>query len=214
LFLRPFFRDRPMNNDPFRADELLRQARAGDLDALGRLLDAQRTALRRLAEGRLGERLEVRVDASDVIQQTFLEAHRSFQQFAGQDARELVAWLHGILHHKVAGAVRDHTLLRKRDVRREQSMDDSHGGKAPLKQQLDAGHSSPSQRVIRGEDEQRLLEAVTALPDDQREAVRLRHLEGWALADIAQHLGRSPAATAGLIKRGMQALRRRLQDRE
>jgi RNA polymerase sigma-70 factor (ECF subfamily) len=49
-----------------------------------------------------------------------------------------------------------------------------------------------------------------ALPDDQREAVRLRHLEGWALADIAQHLGRTPAATAGLIKRGMQALRRQL----
>jgi RNA polymerase sigma-70 factor (ECF subfamily) len=196
------------------AEELLQQARRGDREALGRLLEAHRTVLHRLAEGRLGERLEVRVDASDIIQQTFLEAHRSFQQFAGEDARELAAWLQGILDHKVAGAVRDHTLLRKRDVRREQSMDDSQGGKGPLKQELDAGHSSPSEKAIREEDERRLAEALTTLPTDQREAVRLRHLEGWTLADIARRLGRSPAATAGLIKRGMQTLRRRLHERE
>jgi len=194
------------------ADELLQQARRGDREALGRLLEAQRTALHRLAEGQLGERLEVRVDASDIIQQTFLEAHRSFQQFAGQDARELSAWLQAILDHKVSGAVRDHTLLLKRDVRREQSLDDSQGGKGPLKQQLDAGLSSPSEKAIRGEEEQRVADALTTLPADQREAVRLRHLEGWTLDDIAQRLGRSRAATAGLIKRGMQALRRRLHN--
>ena len=202
-----------MKDDAVAADKLLRLARQGDREALGRLLEAQRAALHRLAEGRLGERIEVRVDASDIIQQTFLEAHRSFQQFAGQDARELAAWLQGILDHKVAGAVRDHVLLLKRDVRREQSMDDSQGGKGPLKQQLDAGLSSPSEKAIRGEEEQRLTEALTTLPADQREAVRLRHLEGWALADIARRLGRSPAATAGLIKRGMQTLRRRLHER-
>ena len=90
-------------------------------------------------------------------------------------------------------------------------MDDSRGGGAPLKQELDAGLSSPSQKAIREEEAERLSQALTSLPDDQREAVRLRHLEGWALADLARHLGRSPAATAGLIKRGMQALRRQLQ---
>jgi RNA polymerase sigma-70 factor (ECF subfamily) len=195
-------------------DELLQQARRGDREALGRLLEAQRTALHRLAEGQLGERIAVRVDASDIIQQTFLEAHRSFPTFAGQDARELAAWLQVILDHKVAGAVRDHTLLLKRDVRREQSLDDSQGGKGPLKQQLDAGHSSPSEKAIRGEEGRLLAEALSSLPDDQREAVRLRHLERWALADIARHLGRSPAATAGLIKRGMQTLRLRLHEGE
>ena len=66
------------------------------------------------------------------------------------------------------------------------------------------------QRLDRGEEAERLSQALTALPDDQREAVRLRHLEGWALADVARHLGRTPAATAGLIKRGMQALRRQM----
>jgi RNA polymerase sigma-70 factor (ECF subfamily) len=193
------------------AKTLLEQARQGDREALGQLLEAQRAALHRLAKRQLSGRITVRVDASDIIQQTFLEAHRSFQQFAGADAHELAAWLQCILDHKVAGAIRDHTLLQKRNVRRDRSMDDSHGGVASLKQQLDAGLSSPSQKAIRGEEAQQLAQALTVLPDDQREAVRLRHLEGLALADIARHLGRSPAATAGLIKRGMQVLRRQLR---
>ena len=199
-----------MRDDSLTANELLGQALQGDRKALGRLLEAQRAALHRQAERQLEGPVAVRVDASDVIQQTFLEAYRSFPQFAGQDARELAAWLQSILDHKVAAAIRDHTLLQKRNVGRERSLDDSRAGAGPLKQELDAGHSTPSQKAIRGEEAERLSRALTALPADQREAVRLRHLEGWALADIARQLGRTPAATAGLIKRGMQALRRRM----
>jgi RNA polymerase sigma-70 factor (ECF subfamily) len=199
-----------MKDDALTANELLKQARQGDREALGRLLEAQRTALYRLAQRQLEGRIAVRVDASDIIQQTFLEAHRGFAQFAAEDAQDLAAWLKSILDHKVASAIRDHTLLQKRSLRREQSMDDSQGGETPLKQELDAGLTSPSQKAIRGEEEQRLNQALAALPDDQREAVRLRHLEGWALADIGRHLGRTREATAGLIKRGMKALRRHL----
>jgi RNA polymerase sigma-70 factor (ECF subfamily) len=199
-----------MKDDFLTQNQALEQALLGDREALGRLLEAERPALRRLAERQLAGRIAVRVDASDVVQQAFLEAYRSFPQFAGQDARELVAWLQRILDNKVATAIRDHTLLQKRDVGREQSLDDSHQGGAPLKQGLDAGHSSPSQKAMRGEEAERLSQALTALPADQREAVRLRHLEGWALADVAQQLGRSLTATAGLIKRGMHTLRQRM----
>jgi RNA polymerase sigma-70 factor (ECF subfamily) len=199
-----------MKDDALTPAGLLEQALRGDREALGRLLEAQREALHRLAERQLEGRIAVRVDASDIIQQTFLEAYRSFPQFAGRDARELAAWLQGILNHKVASVIRDHTLLQKRNVGRERSMDDSQGGGAPLKQQLDADVTSPSQKAIRGEEAERLSQALAALPYDQREAVRLRHLEGWELADIAFCLGRTPAATAGLIKRGMKALRRQL----
>jgi len=199
-----------MKDDPLTPNQLLQLALRGDREALGRLLQAERAALRRLAERQLEGPIAARVDASDVVQQTFLEAHHSFPQFAGQDARDLVAWLHGILDNKIATAIRDHTLLQKRNVHREQSMDDSQDGGTPLKHGLDAGLSTPSQKAIRGEEAERLSSALTTLPDDQREAVRLRHLEGWALADVAQHLGRTPAATAGLIKRGMHALRRRM----
>jgi RNA polymerase sigma-70 factor (ECF subfamily) len=199
-----------MKGEALIANELLKQARQGDREALGRLLEAQRTTLHRLAQRQLEGRISVRVDASDIIQQTFLEAHRGFAQFAAQDAQDLAAWLKSILDHKVASAIRDHALLQKRSLRREQSLDDSRRGDTPLKQELDAGITSPSQKAMRGEEEQRLTQALTALPDDQREAVRLRHLEGWPLADIAAHLGRTRAATAGLIKRGMTALRRQL----
>jgi RNA polymerase sigma-70 factor (ECF subfamily) len=199
-----------MKNDSWSPNDLLAQALRGDREALGRLMEAQRAGLHRLAERQLEGRVAVRVDASDVIQQTFLEAYRSFPQFAGREPRELLAWLHTILDHKVAAAIRDHTLLQKRSVGRERSMDDSGESGVPLKGELDAGFSSPSHKAIRGEEEERLAQALTALPEDQREAVRLRHLEGWAVADIARHLGRTPSATAGLIKRGMQTLRRQM----
>jgi RNA polymerase sigma-70 factor (ECF subfamily) len=201
-----------MNDETVTPRQWLDQAIQGDPQALGRLLETQRAGLHRLAKRQLAGRIAVRVDASDVLQQTFMEAYRSFPQFAGRDMPELVAWLRSILDHKIAGAIRDHTLLQKRDVGRERSMDDSHGGGTPLKQELDANFSSPSQKAIRGEQAEQLHQALAALPDDQREAVRLRHLEGWALADIALHLGRTPAATAGLIKRGMKALRRQLHE--
>jgi RNA polymerase sigma-70 factor (ECF subfamily) len=203
-----------MKDDALPPNELLGQAIRGDPGALGQLLEAQRASLHRLAERQLNRRIAARAAASDIVQQTFLEACRSFPQFAGQDIRELVAWLHRILDHKIAGAIRNHAQLQKRSVGRERSIDDSHGGGASLKEDLDANATSPSQKAIRGEDAERLAHALAVLPDDQREAVRLRHLEGWALADIAEHFGRTPAATAGLIKRGMKALRRHLHSGE
>src|SRR5438093_1072961 len=123
LLLCPFVQGVPMKEAP-PSHALLKQARQGDREALGRLLEARRAALHRLAKRQLDGRIAVRVDASDIIQQTFLEAHRSFPQFAGRDPRELTAWLQIILDHKVAGAIRDHTLLQKRDVHRDRSMDD------------------------------------------------------------------------------------------
>jgi RNA polymerase sigma-70 factor, ECF subfamily len=201
-----------MSDDSASISELLVRARRGDGEALGRLLELRRPALQHLARRQLDGRVAVRVAVSDVMQQTFLEAHRRFGQFAGRGEREWAAWLRAILEHRVAGAIRDHALLQKRTVRREQSMDQAQDSEAGLKQGLDARHSSPSQKAMRVEDVVRLEGALGTLPEDQREAVRLRHLEGWALADIARRLNRTPAATAGLIKRGMQALRRRLHD--
>jgi len=199
-----------MNDHVLPVTGLLEQARQGDREALGRLLEAQRPALHGLAERQLEGRIAVRVAASDIIQQTFLEAHRNFEQFAGQGPEEWLAWLWRILDHNVATAIRDHAILQKRSVCRERSLDDSQHGGAPLKQDLDSGLSSPSQKAIRSEEMERMIQALRTLPDDQREAVRLRHLEGWLLDDIALHLGRSSAATAGLIKRGMKTLRREL----
>lgn len=192
-------------------EALLQRARQGDGEALGQLMESYRASLRRLAQRQLGGRLQVRVDASDVVQQAFLEAHRSFDQFQGEGQSQLAAWLERILDNTVARTIRNHTLLQKRDVRREQSLDDTGGqGKAPA-QELSAGSSTPSQKAVRREETERLARALESLPEDQRQAVRLRYLQGLSLQEIAQQMGRTEAAAAGLLKRGMQALRQHLR---
>jgi RNA polymerase sigma-70 factor (ECF subfamily) len=77
---------------------------------------------------------------------------------------------------------------------------------------LVADQSSPSQQAERHEQAVRLADALAQLPDAQRQALVLQHWHGWSLADIAAHLGRSPAAVAGLLHRGLQRLRTLLQD--
>jgi RNA polymerase sigma-70 factor (ECF subfamily) len=186
--------------DSVPTNDLLARARAGDAQALGDLLEAARTELHRLAAFQLEGRIAGRVDASDIIQLTFLEAHRCIGQFQGTSDRAWQAWLATILEHNVANAIRDHTRLQKRDVRREQALEGD----------LDADQSSPSQKLIRGEEADRLRQALELLPPEQQRAVRLRHLEGRPLLEIAAEMGRSPTATAGLIKRGLQALRRQM----
>ncbi len=203
-----------MNEDAVTASDLLRRARQGDREALGRLLEQYRPDLQHLAERRLGGRVAVRVGASDIVQQTFLEAYRSFPQFLGAEEREWAAWLQVILEHNVAGAIRDHALLQKRTVRREQSLDQPARDDSGGKQELPAAQSSPSRNARRLEDALRVARAVGALPEDQQEAVRLRYIEGWDLPRIARHMNRTREATAGLIKRGLQKLRRQMPQQE
>jgi RNA polymerase sigma-70 factor (ECF subfamily) len=194
--------------------DLIERARRGDSAVLGRLLEENRTALIAEAERQLRGRLAARVDSADIIQQTFLEAHRGFERFEGQTEIEFSCWLRTILNRNIAGQLRDHTRAAKRDVRRECSLDDSRGDGEPLWRRMVAAHSSPSQHAVRAEDFARLAGALGDLTNDQREAVRLRHLEGWPLVQIAERLGRTQAATAGLIKRGVKALRERIDGEE
>jgi RNA polymerase sigma-70 factor (ECF subfamily) len=203
-----------MQESVAEAVDLIARARRGDEAALGRLLEENRAAVLAEAGRQLRGRLAARVDPADIVQQTFLEACRDFERFEGHSELQFVSWLRTILNRNIAGQLRDHTRVAKRDLRREWSLDDSQGGGEPLWRRIVAGQSTPSQRAMQAEDFARLAVALRALTDDQREAVRLRHLEGWPLARIAERLGRSTAATAGLIKRGVQALRERIVEDE
>lgn len=191
--------------------DLLQRARNGDADALGRILETLRDRLRNLAEKQLRGRAVSRVDASDVVQQTFLEAHRHFGQFLGQDSPELEAWLGRLLDNTVAKTIRGHSLTQKRDIRREQAPSQPCDSSTTPREEHLGSLTTPSERAMRGEDLQRVTQALACLPEDQRAAVRLRHLEGKSLQQIAEQLGRSVTATAGLIKRGMKALRTHLR---
>ena len=179
----------------------------------GRDLERFRAYLRLLARLHLDARLRGKPDPSDVVQQTLLQAHRALADFRGGEA-EQAAWLRQILARNLAHAVRD--LGRaKRDVGRERSLEAAlDASSARLEAWLAAEQSSPSQRVVRQEELLRLAEALAELPEAQREAVVLHYWQGRSLAEIGQELGRTPAAVAGLLHRGLKQLRGRLRELE
>jgi RNA polymerase sigma-70 factor (ECF subfamily) len=169
-------------------------------------LERHRPYLSLLARSYLSPGNPARLEASDVVQQTMLDAFAKRDQFRGTTDAESAAWLRQILKHNLADAIRNQQR-EKRDVRREQTL----GGHIDSSftrtdQWLAAAQSSPSQRAVKQEDLLRLSQALTQLPDAQREAIVLHHLQGLKLADVAKEIGRSEAAVAGLLFRGLKAL--------
>lgn len=170
-------------------------------------LERFRSYLRVLAEIQLGARLRSKVDASDIVQQSMIEAHQGLAKAKFNSEGELIAWLRQILAHNLLNVARDFGA-QKRDVGRERSLaielDDNS---ARLEQFLASKQSSPSQQAMRNENAGKLATALAELPEAQRRAVVLKHFHGLSLDEIAQQLDRSTLAVAGLLKRGLQKLR-------
>lgn len=166
-----------------------------------------RAYLHLIARLNLPPQLRGKLDASDVVQQTLVQAHEARGQFRGRTDAEYAAWLRKILARNLAHAARDHARA-KRDVARERSLEAAmEQSSARLHAWLAAEQSSPSERAAANEQALRLAEALAGLPEAQREALVLQHWQGWSLEEIGRHLNRSPAAVAGLIKRGLKQLR-------
>ena len=186
---------------------LLQQARAGDEQALGIVLQKYRDYLRNLAQRSLNGPLGARLDSSDIVQQTCLSAIRFFPKFQGEEPAEFLAWLAQIQERNLHDVIRTHVLSEKRSIGKEQSIEEPFG-------MIDQQVASPRQRLMLNEKSIRLTKAMESLPEDQREAVRLRHLEGLSLAEMSKRLDRSERAVAALLNRGIANLRSRLRDDE
>ena len=184
-----------------------------DQEAAGAALERFRAYLHLLARLHLDPRLRAKLSPSDVVQQTMLQAYQGMAGFRGGEG-ELAAWLRRILAHNLAHAVRD--LGRgKRDVARERSLEEAvEASSVRLEAWLAAEQSSPSQQAQRHERAVLFAEALAELPEGQRESLVLRHWEGRSLADIAGRLGCTTAAVTGLLHRGLNGLRKRLQELE
>jgi RNA polymerase sigma-70 factor (ECF subfamily) len=183
-------------------------------DDAGRDLERFRSYLLLLARVRLDPLVRAKVGASDVVQQTLLEAHRDLERFRGRTPGEQAAWLRQILAHNLANVVRD--LRRdKRDVAREQALQAAlDESSSHLDAWLADEQSSPSRQVEQHERAVRLAEALATLPENQREAVVLRHWQNCSLAEIGERLGCTTAAVTGLLHRGLRNLRQQLRDLE
>jgi RNA polymerase sigma-70 factor (ECF subfamily) len=180
---------------------------------LAPLLEQHRAYLMLLARLNLGTRLRARVDPCDVVQQTLLEAHRSSQGFSGAGP-QLTAWLRSILACQLARITRD-LHREKRDVSRECSLQTAlEESSARLEAFLAAEQSSPSQQAQRNEWAVRVAAALETLPEDQREALLQHYYQGRTVAEVAQAMERSAASVAGLLQRGLKALRRLLAEKE
>jgi RNA polymerase sigma-70 factor (ECF subfamily) len=178
-----------------------------DGDGLGRF----RAYLRFLAEVEIDTRLRKKIDPSDIVQETLLKAIRSIDGLRGESDAQVAAWLRSILARKLANAIRD--LGRdRRDYRREESLDVALERSSERLRGLFSSDSTGSQVFERNQVLVRISEALSALPEDQRKAIVLRHLQEMSLDDMSSAMDRTPAAVAGLLRRGLKSLREGLRD--
>ncbi len=169
-------------------------------------VERYRAYLLLLARMQLDQRWSARIDPSDLVQQTLLDASAKWTELGTEDAA-LAAWLRKALANNLADALR-HLNRARRNVSREQSLDVAlDASSARLGNWLAADQPSPSHQASRNEDLLRLAEGLQCLPAPQREAIVLHHLQGWSLHDMARHLERSDTAAAGLLHRGLKKLR-------
>lgn len=171
-----------------------------------------RPVLLTLAESLISPALRAELDASDLVQQTLLEAHQQSQVLTSFEEGPFFGWLRRALRHNVLDAIKHLRTLKNEAARRIRAseIEDSF---VRLEELLVAENTSPSEVVLRNEQIARLLGAVQALPGSQKEAVILKHLKGYSLRQVAEALGLSDAATAGLLHRGRKQLAERLERR-
>ena len=165
-------------------------------------LEKYRDYLRLLARLEMDPRLQAKLDPSDLVQQTLLKAHQAVGQFRYHGEAEVAAWLRKILVNALIDAVRRFGTAG-RDLNLERSLEESA---SRLEAWLGADDSSPADRAERNELLLRLAGALDRLPPDQRTAVERKHLRGESLEAIAQGMGRSVTAVAGLLRRGISRL--------
>jgi RNA polymerase sigma-70 factor (ECF subfamily) len=182
---------------------------AGEPTDFGRDLDSYRNYLLLLARVQIGRRLQGKVDATDLVQDTLLSAHRDLASFRGTTEKEFAGWLRRILACRLADLSRRYLGTKRRDVRLErQWADDLDRSSQALSCGLVARQSSPSQHVARREEAVLLADALERLPHDYSEVIILRHMEGLSFPVIATRLGRSLDSVEKLWARGLVRLRR------
>lgn len=179
--------------------------------AFSKNLDDCRPYLRLLAATGLKQQLRAKLDPSDIVQQTLLQAHNAKDQFQGSTEVQFFAWLKRILTRNLIRAARD-LGREKRDIEREQSLEATlQASWLKVEQVLARSGTAPVDRMQNQEEQNRMCDAVARLPDAQRIAVELHHFLGWPISQVAEEMQKTPVAVSGLLKRGLKTLRAQLK---
>lgn len=195
----------------FSIQQLLASARAGNAEQLGKLLQTYRNYLSVLAESQLDRRVQRRLDPSDLVQETMLAAHRDFASFRGRSEPELLGWLRQILINCLRAAIDTHVKAKKRDLRREVSIEQL--GQSPEQSAanfanllVDRG-PSPSTPAQQREHAVQLADQISKLRPDYRDVIIYRNLQGLTFNEIAELMARKPSTVRMLWLRAIDKLR-------
>jgi RNA polymerase sigma-70 factor (ECF subfamily) len=184
--------------------EILR-ARAGSNEALGVVLADCRNYLLLVANSAIGDCLRAKIGASDVVQETFLEAHRIFDRFEGTTQEDLLRWLTRILENKLGTVVKRYAQTAKRNLSREQRVVTQDSSAQGLMALVDQGES-PSAVVNAREEALRLADALALLPDHYRQVIDLRIRQQLTFEAIGEQTLRTPEASRKLLARAIHQL--------
>jgi len=193
---------------------LLDRARDGDSAARDELFERCRNYVSLLARVHIESWLQAKVDPSDLVQQTLLEAYRGLDGFQGQTQGEWLAWLKQILKHNATDYIRRYKGTAKRRIQREVPMEvPRHGSSLFRIDPLDPG-DTPSQLVMQHENEIQLAEAVSRLAEDHQQVILLRNVQRMSFNEVAERMERSRPAVQMLWLRALKNLKDLLEDVE
>lgn len=176
----------------------IEEARNGSSSALGQVLETCRNYLLLTANQELEAAIQAKVAPSDVVQKTYLEACRDFDQFRGHTEGELLAWLRGILRHKLANVRRDFRQTDKRRLDRERPIDNLEFSNSRL---------TPGAALVAKEQREIVVRAMEQLPEHYRVVLQLRQQENRSFAEIGTRIGKSPEAARKIWARAVEHLK-------
>jgi RNA polymerase sigma-70 factor (ECF subfamily) len=192
--------------DPARS---LAAAQAGSREALGQVLETFRAYLLLVADREMDPELRAKGGASDLVQETFLEAQRDFAQFHGTSVEELRAWLRRLLLNNVANFTRQYRQRAKRDIDREVALE-AGGSSHERGAGLAADILSPSGQAVAHEQAEALAQALQRLPPDYRQVLAWRHEEHHTFEEIGQRMERTANAARMLWLRAVERLQKEM----
>jgi RNA polymerase sigma-70 factor (ECF subfamily) len=199
-----------MDNEPADILELLQRARAGDAEALNQIFSRHRDRLRRMVDMRLDRRLQARVDASDVIQEAYVDAVTHLEEYLRDPKLPVFLWLRLVVGQRLLKVHRHHLGTQMRNAGLEVSLYREAlpaASSSALAAHLLGKHTSPTQAALRAERMLRLQEAINSLEPLDREVLSLRHFEELTCAESAQVLGIQEGAAAKRYVRALQRLK-------